>query len=659
MTVINGKIKKIFYRGRGGFAIGLFSVDDGDIIGKTITVKGVLPGIRDGIKCKLDGDFVVDEKYGKQFNVRRMLFDQEEIDEEGLYRMIFVLLTEAAKNGNTFLFYEEVLNELRMRYGISQELLDDTISMENSDKYGIVIDSAEGCGTRFYIDEIFNWEVGACENLRRLNQTAENFKAGEVEIDFEKIESRMGISLSTEQMEAVSGAVFNGVTVITGGPGTGKTTILRAVTMLLREIGYIVALAAPTGRAAKRIKESTGYRGYTIHRLLEASIDEKKDEVIFRRNEENPLEVDAVIVDEASMIDVELMSRLLEACMDGTKLVLVGDVDQLPPVGPGSVLRDIIESEYIHTTLLKSIFRQAEESKIVVSAHEINRGEEPDLTYTEGDDLIFLPKSTYAEVREEIAKLAAYEEAQVITPTKRGQLGTASLNKMLQNKLNPREEWKQEIRRFSVEDNDASEEEPINTGASPKGRKISKKNDIGIAVTGDTETADASTGGISTGNTSTGDTSDDEFFRLGDRVMQIKNNYGKQWKIEAVDIEGLGLFNGDMGKIIEIDPLNEIISVEFDEGKVAKYERKDFKELQLSYAITVHKSQGSEFQMVVMPVANFGPVLGTKNLLYTGITRGKDNVILLGDERALIRMIHCNTSRERNSGIKDRLSSFL
>ena len=629
MAVINGKIKKVFYRGSGGFAIGQFSVDDGDIIGKTITVKGVLPGIRDGIKCKLDGDFVVDEKYGKQFNVRRMLFDQEEIDEEGLYRMIFVLLTEAAKNGNTFLFYEDVLSELRIRYGVSKELLDDTISIENSDKFGIVIDSSEGCGTRFYIDEIFNWEVGACENLRRLNQTAENFKAGEVEIDFEKIESRMGISLSTEQMEAVSGAVFNGVTVITGGPGTGKTTILRAVTMLLREIGYIVALAAPTGRAAKRIKESTGYRGYTIHRLLEASIDEKKDEVIFRRNEENPLEVDAVIVDEASMIDVELMSRLLEACMDGTKLVLVGDVDQLPPVGPGSVLRDIIESEYIHTTLLKSIFRQAEESKIVVSAHEINRGEEPDLTYSEGDDLIFLPKSTYAEVREEIAKLAAYEEAQVITPTKRGQLGTASLNKMLQDRLNPREEWKQEVHKYRFEEEDIADEK-LNSDAP----KISMRNDKM-------------------------DNSNDEIFRLGDRVMQIKNNYGKQWKIPAVDIEGLGLFNGDMGKIIEIDPLSEIISVEFDEGKVAKYERKDFKELQLSYAITVHKSQGSEFQMVVMPVANFGPVLGTKNLLYTGITRGKDNVILLGDERALIRMIHCNTSKDRNSGIKDRLSSFL
>lgn len=629
MTVINGKIKKIFYRGRGGFAIGLFSVDDGDIIGKTMTVKGVLPGIKEGVKCKLSGDFVIDEKYGRQFNVKNLIFDNDEIDEEGLYRMIFVVLTDAARNGNTFLFYEEVLNELRMRYGIPQEMLDDTISQENSEKYEIVIDSSQVYGKRFYLEDIYNWELRACDNLRRLNQTAENFKAGEVEIDFEKIESRMGISLSTEQMEAVSGAVFNGVTVITGGPGTGKTTILRAVTMLLREIGYIVALAAPTGRAAKRIKESTGYRGYTIHRLLEASIDEKKEEVVFRRNAENPIEADAVIVDEASMIDVELMSRLLEACMDGTKLVLVGDVDQLPPVGPGSVLRDIIESEYIHTTLLKSIFRQAEESKIVVSAHEINRGEEPDLTYTEGDDLIFLPKSTYAEVREEIAKLAAYEEAQVITPTKRGQLGTASLNKMLQNKLNPREEWKQEVHKYRFEEEDISDEK-LNSDAP----QISMRNDKM-------------------------DNSNDEIFRLGDRVMQIKNNYGKQWKIPAVDIEGLGLFNGDMGKIIEIDPLSEIISVEFDEGKVAKYERKDFKELQLSYAITVHKSQGSEFQMVVMPVANFGPVLGTKNLLYTGITRGKDNVILLGDERALIRMIHCNTSRERNSGMKDRLSSFL
>lgn len=625
MTVINGKIKKIFYRGKGGFAIGIFSIVDGE----TITVKGVLPGIREGLKCKLDGDFVIDEKYGKQFNVRNLLFDEDEIDEEGLYRMIFVVLTEAASNGNTFLFYEEVLNELRMRYGISQEMLDDTISLENSEKYEIVIDSSQVYGNRFYLEEIFNWELRACDNLRRLNQTAETFNTEEVEIDFEKIESRMGIEFSKEQRDAVSGAVTNGVTVITGGPGTGKTTILRAVTMLLREMGYTVALAAPTGRAAKRIKESTGYRGYTLHRLLEASIDEKKDEVIFRRNEENPLEADAIIVDEASMIDVELMSRLLEACMDGTKLVLVGDVDQLPPVGPGSVLRDIIESEYIHTTLLKSIFRQAEESKIVVSAHEINRGEEPDLTYSEGDDLIFMPKSTYAEVREEIAKLAVYEESQVITPTKRGQLGTVALNKMLQDRLNPGEEWKQEVHKYCFEEDDISDEKLNSNDAQISMRKDKMQN------------------------------SNEEIFRLGDRVMQIKNNYGKQWKIEAVDIEGSGLFNGDMGKIIEIDPLNEIISVEFDEGKVAKYERKDFKELQLSYAITVHKSQGSEFPMVVMPVANFGPVLGTKNLLYTGITRGKDNVILLGDERALIRMIHCNTSRERNSGIKDRLSSFL
>lgn len=626
MTVINGKIKKIFYRGKGGFAIGIFSIVDGE----TITVKGVLPGIREGLKCKLDGDFVIDEKYGKQFNVRNLLFDEDEIDEEGLYRMIFVVLTEAASNGNTFLFYEEVLNELRMRYGVSKEIFDDVISMNNTEKYEIVIEENELNGKRFYLEETYNWEVSACENLKRLNSTVENFETDEVEIDFEKIESRMGISFSNEQKEAVSGAIANGVTVITGGPGTGKTTILRAVTMLLREMGYIVALAAPTGRAAKRIKESTGYRGHTIHRLLEASIDEKKDEVIFRRNEENPLEADAVIVDEASMIDVELMSRLLEACTDGTRLVLVGDVDQLPPIGPGSVLNDIIQSEYIHTTSLKSIFRQAEESKIVVSAHEINRGEEPDLEYKEGDDLIFLPKSTYAEVREEIAKLAAYEEAQVITPTKRGQLGTTSLNKMLQDSLNPREEWKQEINKRISGRVDSSDENSI-TSEMPQ---ITMRN--GTAAN-----------------------AENEIFRVGDRVMQIKNNYGKQWKIAAVEVEGSGLFNGDMGKIVEIDPLNEIISVEFDEGKVAKYEREDFKELQLSYAITVHKSQGSEFPMVVMPVASFGPLLGTRNLLYTGITRGRDNVILLGDEKSLIRMIHCNTSRDRNSGMKDRLASFL
>ena len=183
MTVINGKIKKIFYRGKGGFAIGLFSIVDGE----TITVKGVLPGIREGLKCKLDGDFVIDEKYGRQFNVRNLLFDEDEIDEEGLYRMIFVVLTEAASNGNTFLFYEEVLNELRMRYGVSKEIFDDVISMNNTEKYEIVIEENELNGKRFYLEETYNWEVSACENLKRLNSTVENFKTDEVEIDFEKI----------------------------------------------------------------------------------------------------------------------------------------------------------------------------------------------------------------------------------------------------------------------------------------------------------------------------------------------------------------------------------------------------------------------------------------------------------------------------------------
>ena len=626
MAVLNGTIKKIFYRGKGGFVIGLFST----VNGETITIKGVLPAVREGIKCKLDGEIVIDKKYGRQFNVRNLLFDAGEVDEEGLYRMIFVVLTEAARNGNTFLFYEEIMDELRMRYGILKEFVDDIISMNNSEKYDIVIDAIEDDVKRFYLNDIYRWEVSACENLRRINQSAEDFKSDEVNIDFDKIENRMGISFSDEQKEAVKGAISNGITVITGGPGTGKTTILRAITMLLREMGDSVALAAPTGRAAKRIKESTGYRGYTIHRLLEASIDEKKDEVIFRRNQENPIEADAVIIDEASMIDVELMSRLLEACTDSIRLVLVGDVDQLPPVGPGSVLRDIIDSEYIHTTSLKSIFRQAEESKIVVSAHEINRGEEPNLSYREGDDLIFMPKRTYAEVQDEIAKLAVYEEVQVITPTKRGKLGTVTLNKMLQDFLNPREEWKQEIRKNLLETENNLDEDARNDEIT----EVRNKNYASIDL-------------------------NDDFFRLGDRVMQIKNNYGKQWKIPALEVEGSGLFNGDMGKIIEIDTLNKIISVEFDEGKIAQYERKDFKELQLSYAITVHKSQGSEFSMVVMPIANYGPVLGTKNLLYTGITRGKDNVVLLGDEKALIRMIHCNTSRDRNSGMKDRLSAFL
>lgn len=625
MELIIGKIQKIIYSSKGNFLIASFSKEEG----ASFVIKGILPGAREGDVYNLEGRFVEDPRYGRQFQISKRVYMEDEIDIPAIFQMIMSILLDASKNGHTFLFYEEVLSALRERYGIGKEQFDMALSdkrIEESslkaDRFGNDVSSSGESNLRLYMSDMYKWETLACEDLRRLKHTGEEIQEGGIVIDFEKIQNRMGIDLSEEQKDAIAGAINNGVTVITGGPGTGKTTILRGIAMILREMDYFVALTAPTGRAAKRIKESTGYRGHTIHRLLEATLDEKKDEVVFRRNRENPLEVDAIIVDEASMIDIELMGRLLSACQDGTKLILVGDVDQLPPVGPGSVLRDIIDSEYIHTVSLNSIFRQAGESKIIVAAHQINRGEEPDLDYREGDDLIFLPKRTYREVQEEIVKLAAYDEAQVITPTKKGELGTTILNRVLQESLNPPDEWKQEVKIMKFEENE---------DASVKDVRISSQEGINAR----------------------------DCLRLGDRVMQIKNNYSKPWTITSLNIEGSGLFNGDMGVIVEVDPVEDFVAVEFDEGKVAFYDRKEFSELMLAYAITVHKSQGSEFSMVIMPVTNVGPVLGTKNLLYTAITRGKDNVVLMGSTKALRRMIHSNTARDRNSGMKDRLVSYL
>lgn len=628
METVRGELKKIIFSSKGGFIIGILRLEEGG----NLTIKGKIAAAREGLKCVLEGNFVDDPKYGRQFNVLKQTFEHDAYDIESMTQIIESFLFESSRNGNSYLSEGEILALLRSRYDLGKQDLDEIIEFvqdkaphndkpqnkifEDKDlqddkrdnknrniECGFTIEELNG-ELRFYLRDLYKWEKEASESLKRLNDTAFKNDFSPEDIDFDLIEKRMGITLSEEQKNAVRGAVSYGVTVITGGPGTGKTTILRAIMMVLREMDYFVALAAPTGRAAKRIKESTGYAGQTIHRLLEATVDEKKDKVVFRRNKQTPLDVDAIIVDEASMIDVELMYRLLIACQDGTRLILVGDVNQLPPVGPGSVLRDIIDSEYIHTVILNSIFRQAGLSKIVSAAHQINKGEEPDLKYCDGDNLLFMEKKTYSEVEREIVSLAAYEEAQVITPTKKGELGTVSLNRVLQNSLNPPEEWKGEIQ-IKPED--------------PKG----------------------------------------DVFRLGDRVMQIKNNYSKEWKIAGLDLEGNGLFNGDMGVICEVDQVMDTISVKFDEEKVSTYERKEFNELQLCYAITVHKSQGSEFSMVVMPISNVGPVLGTKNLLYTGITRGKNNVVLIGSENALRKMVHRNTSHARNSGMKDRLSLYL
>ncbi|MBR0374558.1 MAG: ATP-dependent RecD-like DNA helicase [Mogibacterium sp.] len=444
-------------------------------------------------------------------------------------------------------------------------------------------------------------------NLARIQENRTDPLPADVGNLIRDAESSMRIDLSDEQRRAIRTALLSNVCIITGGPGTGKTTIINAIVRAFTRLGMDVALAAPTGRAAKRMAEASGYPAQTVHRLLEYVFSEDRDVMDFGRNEENPLEADAVIVDEASMVDIMLMDGLLKALKSDTRLILVGDADQLPSVGAGNVLRDMIRSEYIQTVRLRDIFRQAEESRIIVNAHMINSGEYPE-NGTRDDDFFFLHRDTEEEMLETVkelagGRLAAYygflqsdQDVQVLTPTRRGMLGTGNLNAVLQAVLNPPSEDKAE-------------------------RKYGGRT-----------------------------------YREGDKVMQIKNNYQATW-IDASQTSGTGIFNGDMGVIREIDNDDDRIVVWFDDKRVV-YGATDLEELELAYAVTVHKSQGCEFPAVIMPVSSFPPMLMTRNLLYTGVTRGKQLVVLVGRENRMRQMIDNNRIDERNTGLAARLRAY-
>jgi exodeoxyribonuclease V alpha subunit len=400
------------------------------------------------------------------------------------------------------------------------------------------------------------------------------------------------------------------VCVITGGPGTGKTTIINTIISVFENSGLTVAIAAPTGRAAKRITETSGKPAVTIHRLLEYYYSEDRDSMNFGRNLENPLESDVIIIDEMSMVDILLMDALTEAIVPGTRLIMVGDADQLPSVGAGNVLRDIIGSEIINTVRLTEIFRQAEESMIVVNAYRINNGEYP-FCNEKDKDFFMMHRNSEAAVLGTILELCAarlpkfYSECdpvrdiQVLTPTRKGMAGTLNLNKELQAVLNPR--------------------------AAGKAEKEFQSR----------------------------------LFRVGDKVMQIKNNYQLEWKRTDNFTDGEGIFNGDIGFVTDIDTENNRLHVLFDDVKHVEYEFSQTEELELAYAMTIHKSQGSEFPVIVMPMTNFPPALANRNLLYTGVTRGKKGVVLVGSERVLHAMIDNNRTDERFSGLKSRLKHFL
>jgi exodeoxyribonuclease V alpha subunit len=520
---------------------------------------------------------------------------------------ILYVLLQASVEGHTYLPEEELtrraseLLELNPDY-ISKHYMDLAIERK------LILKETNG-ETAIYAATFYYMEANAATMLSGLNISYDVPKI-EIEQRVHRIEKQTQMELDERQLDAVTEAAQNGLLVVTGGPGTGKTTTINTIIKYFEIEGLDIFLAAPTGRAAKRMSEMTGYEARTIHRMLELNSGMDGNEG-FERNEKNPLETDVVIIDEMSMVDISLVNSLLKAILPGTRVILVGDVNQLPSVGPGSVLKDIIQSDHFHVVKLTKIFRQASQSDIIVNAHKINRGELVTLD-NKSKDFFFL-KRYDADVIINVMiqlikeKLPKYVDAgpydiQVLTPMKKGNLGVERLNGILQQYLNP-----------------------------PSSGKKEKEHDNRI-------------------------------FREGDKVMQIKNNYQLEWEIRsrygfATD-RGTGVFNGDIGTIREINEYTELLSVEYDEGKIVEYPFKLIEELELAYAITIHKSQGSEYPAVVIPLLSGPRMLMNRNLLYTAVTRARRCVTLVGSDTCFQEMATNVSEQKRYSGLCDRLKEI-
>ncbi len=465
-----------------------------------------------------------------------------------------------------------------------------------------------GDADMIYPAPLYYAELKVCQKLIQLASGAVEIPGLDIDRDISDFEKRTDITLADNQREAVKASVTNGLMVITGGPGTGKTTIINGILDIFENRHLKVLLAAPTGRAAKRMSEATDREAKTIHRLLEYAYSEGNESAGFMKNEEDPLTCDAVIIDETSMVDVLLMNHLLSAISEGTRVIFVGDVDQLPSVGPGCVLKDIIDSNAVPVVRLTEIFRQSEESMIVVNAHKINHGDMPVLN-TKNRDFFFIDAKRQESISSTISQLVRkrlpeyygidpVHDIQVLTPTKKGPSGTMQLNKLLQEVLNP-----------------------------PKTGRAEKK--MGERI-----------------------------FRSGDKVMQIRNNYQLKWRTEE-DERGEGVFNGDIGFIEGMNLADQKVVVHFDDGRIVHYDFSQLEELIHAYAVTVHKSQGSEFPVLVMPVWSGPPMLMNRNILYTAVTRAKQLVVLVGDRRYLNVMVNNENQHERQSGLKYRLEGIV
>ena len=517
---------------------------------------------------------------------------------------IIYTLQQAAGEGHTYLPQKELTKRASMLLEVDPEHIEKHYMNLAMDRKLVM--QKDGDMTQIYSSVFYYMEANTAMMLKQLD-ISYDVPDIEIEAQIRKIEKQTEMELDEHQVEAVKEAVRNGLLIITGGPGTGKTTTINTIIRYFELEGYDIFLAAPTGRAAKRMSETTGFEARTIHRMLELNggVDGGAG---FERNERNPLETDVIIVDEMSMVDISLMNALLKAVLAGTRLILVGDVNQLPSVGPGSVLKDIIDSGRFHTVKLTKIFRQASTSDIIVNAHKINKGE-PVVLDNKSMDFFFLKRYdadkiinvTLQLIKQKLPKFvdASEYDIQVLTPMRKGLLGVERLNGILQQYLNPPAKGKREKEYHGT------------------------------------------------------------IFREGDKVMQIKNNYQLEWEIctkfgLCVD-KGTGVFNGDTGIIEEINDFAETMTIAFDEGRKVEYSYKLLEELELAYAITIHKSQGSEYPAVVIPLLSGPRMLLNRNLLYTAVTRARKCVTLVGNDETFYTMVENNLEQKRFSGLKARL----
>lgn len=556
---------------------------------------------------------LADDIQGVGFKIADEIAQRAGIFMDSDYRIhsgIFYCLLQSVANGHTYLPQEELLKNASELLHVDCRTMEKHL-MDLQMEKKIVVKAGEENNPHIYAAQYYYMELNTARLLHDLN-----LRGTEPEDDIRKklehICQEEGIEADEMQIQAVMKAVNSGLLIITGGPGTGKTTTINTIIRYFEQEEMTILLAAPTGRAAKRMTEATGYEAKTIHRLLE--LNGAPDDnggtsgMHFERGEENPLEADAVIIDETSMVDIYLMNALLKAISPGTRLILVGDVNQLPSVGAGNVLRDIIASEQFQVVRLNRIFRQAAESDIIVNAHKINGGEKiplgkksRDFLFIRGEQPDSIIRSMIALVRE---KLPGYVKAdpfdiQIMTPMRKGALGVERLNGILQEHLNPKS----------------------------------------------AEKAEKEAGGT--------------LYRVGDKVMQVKNNYQLEWEVRGshgtVSDSGTGVFNGDIGIIRQINMFSEEMTVEFDEGRMVDYGFRQLEELELAYAITIHKSQGSEYPAVVIPVHSGPRMLMTRNLIYTAVTRARACVCLVGNPEIFQSMVDNEAEQRRYTGLEERI----